>query len=152
MASQMSSAIFDAMTVDVKAANYLFRATGSQLKFPGFLQIYQEGSEAAPRQMRAKTDSCLNLRWGNRETAPAGAGTALHPAPGSLHRSDAGQNLGRRRIGRPSTYAPIIDTIVARGYVEREEKRFRPSELGIIVTDLLAESFPDCWMLASPPA
>jgi len=143
VASQMSSAIFDAMTVDVKAANYLFRATGSQLKFPGFLQIYQEGSDSGTQTDEGKDRLLPELTVGEIvKLLQLELGQHFTQPPARYTEAMLVKTLEEEGIGRPSTYAPIIDTIVARGYVEREEKRFCPSELGIIVTDLLAESFP----------
>lgn len=143
VASQMSAATFDATSADIQAKDYLFRATGSQLKFPGFLKIYVEGSD----------DNGLESELGDRLLPP------LQPSqPLELNELDLEQHftqpppryseatlvktLEEEGIGRPSTYAPIIDTILERGYVILEEKRFRPTELGIIVVDLLSESFP----------
>jgi len=142
VASQMSSAVFDAMSVDINVQDYLFRATGSQLKFPGFLKIYQEGTDSASKADEKdrllpdlKVDEEVQLQkldLGQHFTQP----------PPRFSEAMLVKTLEEEGIGRPSTYAPIIDTIVGRGYVYQEEKRFRPSELGIIVTDLLAESFP----------
>lgn len=142
VASQMSSAVFDAMRVDVKVQDYLFRATGSQLKFPGFLKIYQEGNDGAsvkndsedrilPAVSLNETVLLQNLDLQQHFTQP----------PARYTEAMLVKTLEEEGIGRPSTYAPIIETIVSRNYVFSEEKRFHPTELGIIVVDLLAENF-----------
>ena len=143
MASQMSSAKFDATSVDIAVQDYLFRATGSRLIFPGFLKIYVEGkdendleNELGDRLLPAlEIDEVLALQKLDLQqhfTQP----------PPRYSEASLVKTLEEEGIGRPSTYAPIIDTIQERGYVYLEEKRFRPTELGTIVVDLLSESFP----------
>lgn len=143
VASQMSSAVFDAMSVDVKVEDYLFRATGSQLKFAGFLKIYQEGSDSDSKEDDSKDRLLPELKVDELVLLQK-LDLLQHftQPPPRFTEAMLVKTLEEEGIGRPSTYAPIIDTIGARGYVQREEKRFRPTELGIIVTDLLAESFP----------
>ena len=143
VASQMSSAVFDAMTVDLKVQDYLFRATGSQLKFAGFLKIYQEGTDAASQNDDSKDRLLPDLNDGERVLLQKlDLGQHFTQPPARFTEAMLIKTLEEEGIGRPSTYAPIIDTITARGYVLREEKRFQPTELGVVVTDLLAESFP----------
>ncbi|HBG09959.1 MAG TPA: type I DNA topoisomerase, partial [Firmicutes bacterium] len=143
VASQMSSAKFDATSVDIAVQDYLFRATGSRLIFPGFLKIYVEGkdendleNELGDRLLPAlEIDEVLALQKLDLQqhfTQP----------PPRYSEASLVKTLEEEGIGRPSTYAPIIDTIQERGYVYLEEKRFRPTELGTIVVDLLSESFP----------
>ncbi len=143
VASQMSSAVFDAMSVDIIVEDYLFRATGSQLKFAGFLKIYQEGSDGDPNENDNKDRLLPDLKVDELVLLQK-LDLLQHftQPPARFTEAMLVKTLEEEGIGRPSTYAPIIDTITARGYVYREEKRFRPTELGIIVTDLLAESFP----------
>jgi DNA topoisomerase-1 len=139
----MSSAVFDAMTVDLKVQDYLFRATGSQLKFAGFLKIYQEGTDAASQNDDSKDRLLPDLNAGERVLLQKlDLGQHFTQPPARFTEAMLIKTLEEEGIGRPSTYAPIIDTITARGYVLREEKRFQPTELGVVVTDLLAESFP----------
>ena len=143
VASQMSSAKFDATSVDIAVQDYLFRVTGSRLIFPGFLKIYVEGkdendleNELGDRLLPAlEIDEVLALQKLDLQqhfTQP----------PPRYSEASLVKTLEEEGIGRPSTYAPIIDTIQERGYVYLEEKRFRPTELGTIVVDLLSESFP----------
>lgn len=142
VASQMSSAIFDAMRVDVKVEDYTFRATGSQLKFPGFLKIYQEGSDSQ-EQGADGNNKLLPALEVNEQVDLENLDLAQHftQPPARFTEAMLVRTLEEEGIGRPSTYAPIIETITARGYVYSEEKRFRPTELGVIVVDLLAENF-----------
>lgn len=140
-ASQMSSAIFDATRVDIAVGDYTFRATGSQLKFPGFLRLYQEGSDISEGQ---DDDDRLLPDLETNERLNLGALNLLQhftQAPPRYTEAMLVRTLEEEGIGRPSTYAPIIETIVSRGYVYSEERRFRPSELGGIVVDLLSENF-----------
>ncbi len=158
VASQMAPAVYDVTTVEVQAepdgaapgglpakATYLFRATGSIIKFPGFLAVYQETREE------------------DEEPAEEGMGTVLPPLtvdevldllrlipeqhftqpPPRYSEATLVRELEKHGIGRPSTYAPIISTIQKRGYVERVDRRLHPTELGFIVNDLLVEHFPD---------
>lgn len=142
VASQMSSAIFDATRVDIKVGDYTFRATGSQLKFAGFLRLYQEGSDANGAQQELEDRLLPALRL-DEELDLADLNLQQHftQAPSRYTEAMLVRTLEEEGIGRPSTYAPIIETIVSRGYVYSEERRFRPSQLGAIVVDLLEENF-----------
>lgn len=151
LASQMTAAIFDSTTVDIAASQntnnantshtYTFRATGSILKFPGFLAIYQEdqdeGEEDEDKEKRlpALTEQeQLTLQ----ELLPLQHFT--EPPPRYTEASLV-KELERLGIGRPSTYAPIMSTIQDRGYVELRNKKLVPTTLGRVVTDLLVEHF-----------
>ncbi|NLJ80629.1 MAG: type I DNA topoisomerase, partial [Firmicutes bacterium] len=140
VASQMSSAIFDAVRIDLAVGDYIFRATGSQLKFPGFLKVYFEGKDE-PDQ--AEEDKLLPILKVDQEVELEKLNLNQHftQPPARFTEAMLVKVLEEKGIGRPSTYAPIIDTIVARGYVESESRRFRPTELGFIVNDLLQENF-----------
>ncbi|WP_461370512.1 type I DNA topoisomerase [Candidatus Darwinibacter acetoxidans] len=143
VASQMSSALFDATSVDVQANDYIFRATGSRLKFPGFLKLYQEGTDESSLQNELE-DRLLPALEAQEAVDLRKLDLQQHftQPPPRFSEASLVKTLEEEGIGRPSTYAPIIDTILGRGYVYLEEKRFRPTELGTIVVDLLAESFP----------
>lgn len=150
VASQMAAAIFDSTTVDIGAgphlerANdpYTFRATGSVLKFPGFLAVYNvsldEGEEDEDRERRlpllAESDA-LDLQ----QLLPVQHFTEPQPR---YTEASLVKELERLGIGRPSTYAPTISTIVDREYVELTEKKLLPTTLGRVVTELLIEHFP----------
>ena len=143
IASQMSQALFDVTTVIVEAGDCLFRASGEVMRFSGFLEAYGKGQKSEDSN---KDEEGV--------VAPVSEGEILklkafdpqqhftQPSPRYTEAAlvKALEELG---IGRPSTYAPIIDTILARGYVVREEKHFYPTELGTVVVDLMKEYFTD---------
>src|SRR5438105_1174363 len=148
LASQMSSAISDVTTVDVDAQaqakpKYRFRASGSRLKFAGFLSLYRAGQdEDAPadedRQPLPELTAgdlldLVRLIPEQHFTQP----------PPRYTEATLVKSLEERGIGRPSTYAPILGTIQDRGYVERDGRRLKPTELGTIVTDVLVQQFGD---------
>ncbi len=135
LATQMPSAVFDATTADITAGAYTFRATGSVMKFDGFMRIYPIKTEDTllPALIPAQTLPLEKLFSEQHFTEP--------PA----HYSEATliKTLEQNGIGRPSTYAPTLSTIQARGYVAKNmQKRFEPTEMGIIVNDVLVEHFP----------
>lgn len=142
VASQMSPAVFDVVTVDIGAAGYTFRATGSTVKFDGFLRVYSEGKDDAKVEDEEKqplpplTDAqilkLLALTPKQHFTEP----------PPCFTEATLVKALEEKGIGRPSTYASIIATIQDRQYVELAEKKFKPTELGLTVNDLLVKHFP----------
>lgn len=147
MASQMAPAIFSTLSVDVDGKadqQYLLRASGSILKFAGFLEVYEEGKDEdskngednIPIPADIKEGESLNLE----KLLPDQHFTQPPPryTEASLVRT-----MEENGIGRPSTYAPTISTIQARGYVYREEKRLYPTETGVLVNDLLVQYFND---------
>lgn len=142
VASQMSPAVFDTTTVDIQAGRYIFRATGSVLKFAGFMQVYIEGRD--DEEEGGEEGTLPALKEGDvlklRSLVPKQHFT--QPPP---RYTDATlvKVLEEKGIGRPSTYAPIVDTIIKRGYVIREKKNFYPTELGFVVVELLKKYFPD---------
>lgn len=139
VASQMVPAIYDTLTCNIEAEGHTFRATGSSLKFPGFTKVYEEGQDS-PKQ---KDDDIVPLTAGERlsleKTHPAQHFT--EPPPRYTEASLV-KTLEENGIGRPSTYAPIIATLIEREYVQREKKRLVPTELGRLVDMLLRENFP----------
>lgn len=142
VASQMSPAIIDTTSVDIQAGKYIFRATGSIVKFPGFMQVYIEGRDDGVEQNETKTLPELNQgdKLKLRSLIPKQHFT--QPPP---RYTDATliKTLEEKGVGRPSTYAPIVDTILKRGYIVRENKNFYPTELGLVVVDLLKKYFHD---------
>ncbi|WP_347490833.1 type I DNA topoisomerase [Desulfoscipio sp. XC116] len=140
VASQMSPAIIDTTGVDIKAGKYTFRAAGSIVKFTGFTKVYIEGRDDEEDTGEGKT--LPELKEGEqlklRTLVPKQHFT--QPPP---RFTDATliKTLEEKGIGRPSTYAPIVDTILKRGYVVREKKNFYPTELGLVVVDLLKKYF-----------
>jgi DNA topoisomerase I len=149
LASQMMPALYDQTTIDVAAkgsndVDYLFRATGSVLKFEGFLKIYQEGKDQADEddeelkhRLPAVTEGEI-LRF--REIHPEQHFTEPPPR---YNEATLVKKLEADGVGRPSTYASILSTIQEREYVRKEGGRFLPTELGMVVTDLLLEAFDD---------
>ncbi|MBI2863622.1 MAG: type I DNA topoisomerase [Chloroflexi bacterium] len=149
VASQMAAALMDTTSVDIKASPegtpggsaYLFRASGSTIKFPGFLTVYSEGHDdgegngeakkALPGLAAGEDLDLLNLLPEQHFTQP----------PPRYTEASLVKALEEQGIGRPSTYAPTLSTIQDRGYVQKAERRFVPTELGSIVNDLLVENF-----------
>ncbi len=149
VASQMESAVYDTLQVEVTGKTsgheYLLRASGSAVKFPGFLVVYEEA-----KNEDVKTDEEENVK------IPAGIAEGqkqelvrLIPEqhftqpPPRYSEASLVQALEENGIGRPSTYAPTISTIQQRGYVLREEKRLIPTDTGIQVNDLMVQYFPE---------
>ncbi len=141
LACQMQAATYDVVTAEVGATGssgeeYVFRATGSTLRFPGFLVVLGEGIEqqaALPELAEGEELLLLALLPEQHFTQP----------PPRYNEASLIRELESRGIGRPSTYATIIDTILARGYVERQGKSLVPTEIAFTVTDLLVERFPE---------
>jgi len=145
VASQMMPALVDQTTIDINAGQrYLFRATGSVIKFNGFLAVYEEGKDEKDEEDDEQS----------RKLPPVGEGERLtlndlkdeqhftEPPP-RYTEATLVKALEEKGIGRPSTYAAIMTVIQDRDYAQRKEGRFYPTELGMIVNDLLVESFDD---------
>jgi len=135
IASQMSSALFNSLKINIDAKNYLFRASGQTLKFDGFLKVYPLKFEETI--LPALTvEELLNLK------KLLSLQHFTQPPPRFTEASLI-KILEENGIGRPSTYAPIISTIQSRNYIEKDEqRRFKPTEIGIRVNDLLVNHFP----------
>ncbi|HMS43485.1 MAG TPA: type I DNA topoisomerase, partial [Pyrinomonadaceae bacterium] len=147
VASQMSAAIFDQTTIDIKAGRFTFRATGSVQKFDGFLKVYQEGRDEKVEAGSDDDDSELNLP--QTEKGEVLKLNELKPEqhftepPPRYSEATLVKALEEKGIGRPSTYAAIMTTIQDREYVERIEGRFHPTGLGTTVNDVLVAGFTD---------
>lgn len=140
VASQMASAVLDTLTVDIYTGEALFRATGSKVKFPGFMKLYIETTDDHDEESRMLPALIEGIRLNPQpESKPEQHFTQPPPRYSEARLVKAMEELG---IGRPSTYAPTIDVIQKRGYVLHESKRFVPTELGEIVVDLMKEFFP----------
>ncbi|MGH9790683.1 MAG: type I DNA topoisomerase, partial [Candidatus Acidiferrales bacterium] len=160
VASQMVPAVFDQTTIDIAAANYTFRASGSVLKFNGFLAAYEidreelekedaddEGSRALPRvsegeALRLAGPDAIAQIEAAKGKAVRGDQHFTEPPP-RYTEATLVRDLEEKGIGRPSTYAAIISTIVEREYVTKDQGRFTPTLLGEKVTALLVKSFED---------
>jgi DNA topoisomerase-1 len=145
VASQMMPAILDQTTIDIKAGErYLFRATGSVIKFNGFMAVYEEGKDEKDEEDDEASRKLPPVEQGEHLKL-----NALSPEqhftepPPRFTEATLVKALEEKGIGRPSTYASIMTVIQDREYAERREGRFFPTELGIIVNDLLVESFDD---------
>jgi DNA topoisomerase-1 len=135
LASQMKEAIVDHTTVDISAKDFIFRATGSVVKFPGFLIIYEDKKEeiALPELFEGEILDLIELIPAQHFTQP----------PPRYNDASLVKALEQKGIGRPSTYAVIIQTLLDRNYVVRENRQLIPTEMGFKVNDLLVEHFPD---------
>lgn len=135
VASQMSPAEFFTTTLEIAAGTYLFRASGSRLVFPGFLKL---------QKAKQETQDLPELEPG-QEVQLVGLEPKQHFTQPPPRFTDASlvKTMEELGIGRPSTYAPTIETILRRAYVVRENKQFVPTELGKVVTEVLKQHFPD---------
>ncbi len=145
IASQMSDAVFDATTADIKAGRFIFRATGSVVKFLGFLTVYEEQAEESngkedeakegilPELIEGEPLKCQKLTPAQHFTKP----------PARYNAASLVKLLESEGIGRPSTYASIVSTLLDRKYVEVETRQFMPTALGRTVSKLLVQQFPD---------
>ncbi len=139
LASQMASAIYHQTTVEVEAAGYLLRASGSVLRFPGFTLLWggaqgrDEKGELLPPVEEGEELGLEELKPAQHFTQP----------PPRYTEASLIKALEEKGIGRPSTYATILSTIRNKDYVRMEKRRFVPTELGMLVTDLLVEHFPE---------
>ncbi|MGV6938370.1 type I DNA topoisomerase [Paenibacillus sp. CMM36] len=141
MASQMASAIMDTLSVDIEAGETIFRAAGSKVRFPGFMKVYVEGNDDG----KTEEDKLLPpLQPGDKlkkeAVEPKQHFTQPPPRYTEARLVKTLEELG---IGRPSTYAPTLETIQKRGYVAIEEKKFFPTELGELVIEQMEEFFPE---------
>ncbi|MBM4284166.1 MAG: type I DNA topoisomerase [Deltaproteobacteria bacterium] len=141
VASQMSPAIYQQTAVDIEAGDYTFRATASVLDFPGFTVLYQESGEVEEKE---EGDRLPPLTVGEiltlRDFDPQQHFTKPPPR---FTEASLIKELEAQGIGRPSTYATILTNLQERRYVLKERVGLRPTELGLVVNDLLVESFPD---------
>ncbi|MGQ3376996.1 type I DNA topoisomerase [Priestia endophytica] len=141
LASQMAPAIMDTMAVDLVNNGVTFRANGSKIKFPGFMKVYVEGNDdkveekekILPDMTEGEEAYSKDIEQNQHFTQP----------PPRYTEARLVKTMEELGIGRPSTYAPTLDTIQRRGYVALDNKRFVPTELGEIVLELILEFFPE---------
>lgn len=146
IASQMMPAVYDQTTVDIQRGRATVRATGQIMKFPGFTGVYMEQeTDDAKAEAAESADKLLPpLEEGDPiELTLVKPEQHFTQPPPRFTEASLVKELEERGIGRPSTYAAILSTIVDRGYVDKEGARFTPTELGTLVNGLLVESFPD---------
>lgn len=151
IASQMSACVLEITSVDITAGEYLFRATDSKVKFPGYTKLYENPIENDKNNDDSESKNSLKrkkmlppLAEGEELTLhkPLAAQHFTQPPP-SYTEAALIKTLEENGIGRPSTYAPIVETIRKRGYTALNEKKFFPTELGYTVNDLLQKYFPN---------
>jgi DNA topoisomerase-1 len=138
VASRMASAVYDAVSVDVTSGEYLFRATGSKLKFDGFLAVYSAAPEDEDGKMLPELEEGEALELKDI----TGEQNFTQPPPRYTESSFV-KELEDKDIGRPSTYASIIGTLSDRRYIGKEKKTIYPTELGFTVTEMLEEYFKE---------
>jgi DNA topoisomerase I len=149
VASQMTPAVFDQTTIDVDAkgkdgANYLFRATGSVPKFDGFRKVYEEGKDQKDEDDEEEKHKLPAVVAGEAlKFRSMDLEQHFTEPPPRFNEATLVKELESDGVGRPSTYASILSTIQEREYVRKEGGKFFPTELGMVVTDLLLESFND---------
>jgi len=147
VASQMTAARYDQTTVEIDADGGRFRAAGQVMRFDGFLRVYEEGRDASRDAADDEDQSgALPALTDNQALALDSLGASQHftQPPPRFTQASLIRALEELGIGRPSTYASIMSTILGREYViQDDQKRLVPTDLGVLVTDLLVESFPD---------
>ena len=141
LACQMASAVYDSVNIEVTSAGYTFRASRSEVKFPGFLAVYEEGKDEEGGEIQTRLP---NLQEGEPltlgETKPEQKFTQ---PPTRYTEATLIRALEEKGIGRPSTYAPTISTIMAREYVVKDGKYLHTTPLGEVVTTLMKDKFHD---------
>ena len=141
MASQMSSAIYDTMAVNINANDYTFKANGQNLKFKGFMVLYVEGTDSKEQEEEGMLPELSeNQELKLKKLSPKQSFTE---PPARYTEASLVKALEEKGIGRPSTYSPTITTILERRYIEKVQKQLSPTELGKIVNKLLTENFTD---------
>ncbi len=141
LASQMAAAVYDSVSLDVESAGYIFKASRSEVKFPGFLAVYEEGKDEEsseiqtplPNLQEGEPLTCAETRPEQKFTQP----------PTRYTEATLIRALEEKGIGRPSTYAPTISTILSREYVVKDGKYLHTTPLGEVVTDLMKDKFND---------
>ena len=141
IASQMATAIYDTLTVNIDGNNYNFRANGQTLKFKGFMVLYVEGEDVEQTEEFTKIPELHENEEVKKEDLKSKQ-SFTEPPPRYTEASLV-KALEEKGIGRPSTYAPTITTILARHYIEKNQKQLVPTDLGRVVNKLLIENFPD---------
>jgi DNA topoisomerase-1 len=144
-ASQMNPAVFDQTTVEITATDYLFRANGRVMKFDGFLKVYEEARDEDLAVPEDENDVLLPPLVTGEALRLGGITPRQHftEPPPRYTEASLVKALEEKGIGRPSTYATILTTIQDREYARKDQNKFRPTELGTVVTDLLVKHFEE---------
>ena len=149
IASQMAASVYDTVAVNITANDYLFKANGQTLKFKGFMIAYVEGTDEIKSSKSKKESEEENISLPELEEneevkkKKLDAKQSFTEPPPRYTEASLVKTLEEKGIGRPSTYAPTITTILARRYIEKEQKQLKPTELGKVVNKLLVENFGD---------
>lgn len=141
IASQMSSAIYDTVSVNIDANEYNFRSNGQTLKFKGFMVLYVEAEDNQNKEEYTKIPNLIVGEEVNKEKIETKQ--SFTEPPSRYTEASLVKTLEEKGIGRPSTYAPTITTILARRYIEKVQKQLLPTDLGKVVNKLLVENFGD---------
>lgn len=142
VSSQMTPAVYDTISVDIASGQHKFRFSGQKLKFPGFTAVYEEGID--DQEAEASLNKLPDFQTGDQAALQDISGDQHFTQPPPRYtEASLVRALEEKGIGRPSTYAPTISTIINRGYVAREQKRLIPTELGKIVNDMMCKNFPN---------
>ncbi len=141
MASQMSAAIYDTMSVTIDANGYTFKANGQTLKFKGFMTLYVEGTDSKEEEKEGMLPDIKEKE--ELKLVKIDPKQSFTEPPPRYTEASLVKTLEEKGIGRPSTYSPTITTILDRRYIEKEQKQLVPTELGKIVNKILIENFTD---------
>ena len=141
MASQMSAAIYDTMSVTIDANGYTFKANGQMLKFKGFMTLYVEGTDSKEEEKEGMLPDIKEKE--ELKLVKIDPKQSFTEPPPRYTEASLVKTLEEKGIGRPSTYSPTITTILDRRYIEKEQKQLAPTELGKIVNKILIENFTD---------
>ena len=142
IASQMATAVYDTISVDIDVNEYKFKASGQNLKFKGFMTLYVEGNDSKEDEEESTNIPKLELNQEVKKEKLDAKQSFTEP-PARYTEASLVKELETKGIGRPSTYSPIITTIIERRYIEKDKKQLVPTQLGEVVNTLLTENFTD---------
>ena len=145
VACQMADALYETQQIEIASeSGAVLRSSAERLKFAGFTAVYEEGTDDAPAQDEAQAGAMADVNEGDKAELLGDEATQhFTQAPPRYTEASLVRALEEKGIGRPSTYAPTISTILARGYVMREKKQLFPTELGMMITNMMEEYFAD---------
>ena len=143
IACQMADALYETQQIEIVSEHAALRASGERLRFAGFTAVYEEGRDDAAQEDEVRS-ALMDVAEGAAAKVVSAEGTQHFTQPPARYtEASLVRALEEKGIGRPSTYAPTISTILARGYVTREKKQLFPTELGNMITDMMKEYFSD---------
>ena len=145
VACQMADALYETQQIEIASdSGVVLRSSAERLKFAGFTAVYEEGTDDVPNQDEHGSSLMADVSEGDHAELLSDEATQhFTQAPARYTEASLVRALEEKGIGRPSTYAPTISTILARGYVMREKKQLFPTELGVMITDMMKEYFAD---------